>query len=116
MSTSDEALRFDTDAARLKWRGASSEKRKLIISSALDGKRVPEGEEGDLALGWAWVVLGPPSARRKARLRDYAMTIFMNTGLTGVSYWTRMGGGEEYDLVPVVRRAARAVEQVYSHE
>jgi len=59
------------------------------------------------------VILGPPWRRRRNRWRGYLLMLLQNAGLNGFSYWTRLGGGREYDLVPLVRRAAEAVENAY---
>jgi hypothetical protein len=39
--------------------------------------------------------------------------LLQNAGTNGFSYWTRMGGGREYDVIPLVREAAEVVENAY---
>jgi hypothetical protein len=104
---------FDAEDARRRWQARTEETHRTIINGALDGRTVEEGVANDLALGWAWVILGPPWDRRRAGWRDFAKMLFWNWGLNGLTYWLRMGGSPEYDLVPVVRRNARVVERAY---
>lgn len=111
-----EDAHFDPDAARASWQRLDSETRRRILKAARQGRPIPEGQANSRALGWAWVVLGPPWSRKHPRWYDYAAMFLNNMGTRGFTdLIIRTGGSANGDLVPIVRRAARNVERVYLH-
>jgi hypothetical protein len=108
-----DGAEFDADAARSRWIAVDSERRRQIIESAKIGVKSPDEELVGAALGWAWVILGPPWKRREPKWYEYALMIIMSGGQSGMAYWVRMNGSKEYDLQPIVRKAARIIEKLY---
>jgi hypothetical protein len=113
-SEEPEDSRFDPDAARRRWQGLNDETRRRIVKAARQGRPIPEGQTESVALGWAWVINGPPWARRRSRWHQYVW-MAIDTGGDRASNEYALAGDPNYDLVPKVRRAARDVERVYLH-
>ena len=109
-----EDARFDPDAARRCWQRLTDETRRRIIRAAGQGRPIPEGQTEAVALGWAWVIIGPPWARRRNRWYQYVRMAVATGGDRSPNEYA-MAGYPSHDLVPKVRRAARNVERVYLH-
>lgn len=107
-----EDARFDPDAARRRWQRLNNETQRRIVKAARQGRPVPEGQAEAVALGWAWVIIGPPWARRRNRWYQYVW-MAIDTGGDRSSNEFALAGHPSHDLVPKVRRAARDVERVY---
>ena len=104
---------FDPEAARKRWQRLDGETLRKIIKAARRGTPIPEGQADAVALGWAWIVLGPPWERRRNRWHHYALTVLGNFGDRS-GPWRCLEGDAQYDLVPMVRSTARVVERVYT--
>lgn len=104
-------MRLDPEEARTRWIRLDEETRQQIVKGAGKGRRAPSEELAEVALGWAWAVLGPPWQRRRHPWYRYMLSLIANSGNKGMFYWGYMRGLSDYDLVPVVRRAARTVER-----
>lgn len=99
--------------ARNTWIRLDHATRREIIKNAFKRKPVPDPSLADCVLGWAWAVLGPPWQRRRHPWTAYLWSAIVNSGNGGFFYWNYVSGSPDYDLVLVVRRAARAVEATY---
>jgi hypothetical protein len=103
---------FVPDAARERWKRLGEGTHRRIIKAARHRRAIPEGQADAVALGWAWVILGPPWDRRRTRWYQYA-TMALDTGGNRLADWSYMAGDPRYDLVPKVRSTARVVENTY---
>lgn len=106
--------RFDPDEARKRWQRLGYKTQAKIIDAARSGVPIPEGQAHEVALGWAWVILGRPFERRRNRWYQY-VAMAISTGGDKLSNYQAMNGYRQNDLIPKVRRAARAVEGAYLH-
>ena len=104
-------MQRDFEADRLRWLQLDKAQQKEIIEAAFKGRPASSPELADIALGWSWVVLGPPWQRRRHPWHRYLIAFLLKASDRGPLYWNYMNGLEENDLIPIVRRAARAVER-----
>jgi hypothetical protein len=119
-----EGVPFDADQARRAWveLGYTEDLARLqdrIVKEAFKGRWVVDTQVpnvADIAVGWAWAVLGPPWSRRHHRWYAYVWTNVIRPGpCPGPSYMAYIYGAPEDDRIVGVRRAARKVEWVYLH-
>lgn len=115
---------FDPDQARRAWAELGRAQdltslQKKIVKEAFKGRWVVDARVpnlGEIAVGWAWAVLGPPWSRRHHRWYAYVWTNVIRPGpWPGPNYMSQIYGAPEDDRVIGVRRAARCVERVYLH-
>lgn len=101
--------------ARQRWAQLPKADRKEIIRRARKNEPIPDRRLAEIALGWAWAVLGPPGARKKVSKGKLAVELIADLMTPeGKGSFKRVDifdGARHHDLNLVVRRAARQVER-----
>jgi hypothetical protein len=101
------------DHARDEWSALTPQTRKSVIRDARRGKAANDERVSEIAVGWAWVVLGAPGARRRVSIADRLLFVFdviMTTPGSNVGM-NILDGSARYDKQPWVRHVARRIER-----
>ncbi|MDV9169102.1 hypothetical protein R6V09_02980 [Streptomyces sp. W16] len=99
--------RWVREESRIAWEAMSRKEHAAVLRAVRKGRPTQDPATALLALHWAWVVIGPPGARRRYRWWDALLDVRPRAFLTDI-----YDGTPPNDVRTYVRRDARRVEAV----